>query len=43
MTALTVSEIAARRQFSDGSHFLKAYRKRFGELPSALPRKPALP
>jgi AraC-like DNA-binding protein len=32
-TSLTVSEIAARWHFSDGSHFIKAYKKRFGELP----------
>jgi AraC-like DNA-binding protein len=30
-----VSEIAARWHFADGSHFVKAYRKRFGETPTA--------
>lgn len=34
-TALTVSEIAARWHFADGSHFIKAYKKRFGELPGS--------
>ncbi|GAA5185382.1 hypothetical protein GCM10023322_29230 [Rugosimonospora acidiphila] len=37
-TSLTVSEVAARWHFTDSSHFIKAYKKRFGELPSALPR-----
>jgi AraC-like DNA-binding protein len=34
-TSLTISEIAARWHFSDSSHFIKAYKKRFGELPSS--------
>lgn len=34
-TSLTVSEIAARWHFPDGSHFAKAYKKRFGEPPTA--------
>ncbi|GIJ45170.1 transcriptional regulator [Virgisporangium aliadipatigenens] len=38
-TRLTVSEVAARWHFADGSHFVKAYRKRFGEVPTAR-RKP---
>jgi AraC-like DNA-binding protein len=42
-TSLTVSEVAARWHFTDGSHFIKAYKKRFGELPSALPRSTVTP
>jgi AraC-like DNA-binding protein len=34
-TRLTVSEIAARWHFADSSHFVKAYRKRFAEPPTA--------
>jgi AraC-like DNA-binding protein len=34
-TRLTVSETAARWHFADGSHFAKAYKKHFGETPSA--------
>jgi AraC-like DNA-binding protein len=34
-TSLTVSELAARWHFADGSHFIKAYKKRFGELPGS--------
>ncbi|MEU6393939.1 AraC family transcriptional regulator [Streptomyces sp. NPDC046939] len=34
-TRLTVSEVAARWHFADGSHFVKAYKKRFGETPTA--------
>lgn len=34
-TRLTVSEIAARWHFSDSSHFVKAYKKRFGQTPTA--------
>ncbi|MFC7022952.1 helix-turn-helix transcriptional regulator [Promicromonospora thailandica] len=34
-TRLTVSEVAARWQFADSSHFVKAYRKRFGTTPAA--------
>jgi AraC-like DNA-binding protein len=37
-TRLTVSELAARWHFADGSHFVKAYRKRFGETPTASRR-----
>jgi AraC-like DNA-binding protein len=37
-TSLTVSEVAARWHFTDSSHFIKAYKKKFGELPGALPR-----
>jgi AraC-like DNA-binding protein len=35
---LTVSELAARWHFADGSHFVKAYKKRFGETPTASRR-----
>ncbi|MEV6481043.1 helix-turn-helix transcriptional regulator [Streptomyces sp. NPDC051576] len=38
-TRLTMSELAARWHFADGSHFVKAYRKRFGETPSASRRR----
>jgi AraC-like DNA-binding protein len=31
----TVSEIAARWHFSDSSHFIKSYKKRFGDSPTA--------
>jgi AraC-like DNA-binding protein len=34
-TRLTVSEIAARWHFADSSHFVKAYKARFGETPTA--------
>ncbi|WP_046729481.1 helix-turn-helix domain-containing protein [Streptomyces humi] len=34
-TRLTVSEIAARWHFTDSSHFVKAYKKRFAETPTA--------
>ncbi|MGN5637259.1 helix-turn-helix domain-containing protein [Streptomyces sp. AC154] len=34
-TRLTVSEIAARWHFADGSHFVKAYKKRFAQTPTA--------
>ncbi|SEG83212.1 transcriptional regulator, AraC family [Actinacidiphila yanglinensis] len=34
-TRLTVSEIAARWHFADSSHFVKAYKKRFTETPTA--------
>jgi AraC-like DNA-binding protein len=30
----SVSEVAARWQFADGSHFVRAFRKRYGETPS---------
>jgi AraC-like DNA-binding protein len=36
---LTVSELAARWHFADGSHFVKAYKKRFGETPTASRRR----
>jgi AraC-like DNA-binding protein len=46
-TRLTVSEIAARWHFADSSHFVKAYRKRFAETPTAdrrlFPGLPAAP
>jgi AraC-like DNA-binding protein len=34
-SAATVSEIAARWHFTDSSHFIKSYRRRFGESPAA--------
>ncbi|XVV39693.1 helix-turn-helix domain-containing protein [Streptomyces sp. CA-100214] len=34
-THLSVSEIAARWHFADSSHFVKAYKKRFAETPTA--------
>ena len=34
-TSLTVSEIAVRWHYSDTSHFIRAYKKRFQELPTA--------
>jgi AraC-like DNA-binding protein len=37
-TRLTVSEVAARWHFADGSHFVKAYKKHFGETPTAVRR-----
>jgi AraC-like DNA-binding protein len=37
-TSLTMSEIANRWHFTDSSHFIKAYKKRFDELPAALQR-----
>ncbi|MCD4536391.1 AraC family transcriptional regulator [Nocardioides sp. cx-169] len=37
-TRLTVSELAGRWHFADGSHFAKAYKKRFGETPTASRR-----
>ncbi|MFJ4784715.1 helix-turn-helix transcriptional regulator [Streptomyces sp. NPDC088794] len=37
-TRLTVSELAARWRFADSSHFVKAYRKRFGETPTTTRR-----
>ncbi|MFI5680158.1 AraC family transcriptional regulator [Streptomyces cellulosae] len=37
-TRLTVSELAARWHFADGSHFVKAYKKHFGETPTASRR-----
>lgn len=33
-TSLTVSELAARWHFTDSSHFIRTYKKRFGETPS---------
>jgi len=35
-TRLSVSEIAARWHFADSSHFVKAYKKRFAETPTAV-------
>jgi AraC-like DNA-binding protein len=37
-TRLSVSEVAARWHFADGSHFVKAYKKRFAETPTASRR-----
>ncbi|WP_079146961.1 helix-turn-helix domain-containing protein [Streptomyces griseochromogenes] len=37
-TTWTVSEIAARRHFTDSSHFIRACRKRYGETPTASRR-----
>ncbi len=34
-TSLTVSELAARWHFTDSSHFIRAYKKRFAETPTA--------
>ncbi|MFJ4900495.1 helix-turn-helix domain-containing protein [Streptomyces sp. NPDC088727] len=34
-TRLTVPEIAARRHFANSSHFVKAYKKRFAQTPTA--------
>ena len=34
-TSSTVSEIAARWHFTDSSHFIRAYKKRFDETPTA--------
>lgn len=38
-SAATVSEIAARWHFADSSHFIKCYRRRFGESPAADRRR----
>jgi AraC-like DNA-binding protein len=38
-SAVTVSEIAARWHFTDSSHFIKSYRKRFGESPGVDRRR----
>ncbi|NGO08263.1 AraC family transcriptional regulator [Streptomyces sp. HC44] len=38
-TRLTVSEVAARWHFADGRHFVKAYKKHFGETPTAGRRR----
>ncbi|MCA2212034.1 helix-turn-helix domain-containing protein [Jidongwangia harbinensis] len=35
---LTITEIAARWHFADGSHLSRAFRKRYGHPPSATPR-----
>jgi AraC family transcriptional activator of tynA and feaB len=35
---LTVSEVAARFQFADSSHFVRAFRRRFGHTPAASRR-----
>lgn len=37
-TTCTVAEIAARWHFTDSSHFIRAYKKRYGETPTALRR-----
>jgi AraC-like DNA-binding protein len=37
-TTCTVSEIAARWHFTDSSHFIRAYKKRYGETPTTLRR-----
>lgn len=37
-TRLTVSELAARWHFADGSHFVKAYKRHFDETPTATRR-----
>ncbi len=37
-TRLIVSELAARWHFADGSHFVKANKKHFGETPTASHR-----
>ncbi|MGW4976048.1 helix-turn-helix domain-containing protein [Streptomyces mirabilis] len=29
-----VSEVAARRQFADSSHFVRAFRQRYGQTPA---------
>jgi AraC-like DNA-binding protein len=42
-TPLTVSELAARWHFADGSHFVKAYKKHFGETPTASRRELSAP
>jgi AraC-like DNA-binding protein len=33
-----VSEVAARWQFADGSHFVRAFRKQYGQTPSQFAR-----
>jgi AraC-like DNA-binding protein len=40
-TRLSVSELAARWHFADGSHFVKAYKKHFQDTPSASRRPPS--
>lgn len=37
-TPWTVAEIAARWHFHDSSHFIRAYKKRYGETPTVLRR-----
>lgn len=39
-TTWTVSEIAARWHFHDSSHFIRAYKKRYGETPTTLRGRP---
>lgn len=38
-SSATVSEIAVRWHFADSSHFIKSYRKRFGDSPTADRRR----
>ena len=38
-SAMTVSELAARWHFTDSSHVIKSYGKRFGESPAADRRR----
>jgi AraC-like DNA-binding protein len=38
-TTWTVSEIAARWHFHDSSHFIRTYKKRYGETPTTLRRR----
>ena len=35
-----VSEVAARYQFADGSHFIRAFKARYGQTPAAFARTP---
>jgi AraC-like DNA-binding protein len=37
-TSLTVSELAARWHFTDSSHFIRAFRARYGATPNAVRR-----
>lgn len=37
-TGLTITEVAARWHFTDSSHFIKSYKKRFGHLPGEAQR-----
>ncbi|MFF5157890.1 helix-turn-helix domain-containing protein [Streptomyces sp. NPDC000348] len=38
---LTVSEAAARWHFTDSSHFIRAFKKRYGATPAQFARRPA--
>ena len=42
-SSAAVSDIAARWHFADSSHFIKSYRKRFGDSPSADRRRASDP